>query len=86
MATCSPAGALLQAQRVVGPTYQNASALHLLEMALEAKVGIAHGQHLGVHRTMRGVADCAAFTQRFMFEYVRSPLRRMTFETIVVLA
>ena len=68
-----------------GAANDNISALHLLEMAFEAKVCIAHGEHLGVDRAMRTVTGSAAFMHRFVFEDIRTALIRVTLKTSGVL-
>ena len=49
-------------------------ALHLLEMAFQAQVGVARDEHLGVDRPMRAVTGGATFVHRFVLENVRSSL------------
>lgn len=85
MASRRPAGALLQAHGVILPTNQDGSTLNLLEVAFEAEVGIAHGQHLGVDAAMGRMADGATFLQRLVFKYVRPALGRVAFKTVFVL-
>ena len=85
MAAGVPARALLQTHGVVGAANENPAAGDLLEMAFHAKVRVARGEHLRIHRTVRGVANSAAFTQGLMFKSLRAALRGMARETIVVL-
>ena len=85
MASRRPAGALLQAQGVIRTTDEDASALNLLEVAFEAEVGVAHGQHPGIDAAMGRMAGGASFAQRLMFKHVRTALGRMTFQTIFFL-
>ena len=49
----------------------------MLEVALQAEVGIAGDQHLLVHRPVRVVADRAAFHHGVVLEEERALLRRM---------
>ena len=46
----------------------------LLEVALEAKDGVAFGEELLVHRTVVAMAGGAAFAERLVFEDVRAAL------------
>jgi hypothetical protein len=80
-----PAGALLQAQGVIRATDEDGSAPNLLEVAFEAKVGIAHGQHLGVDAAMGRMAGGTTLAQRLVFEYIRTALGGMTLQTILFL-
>jgi len=80
-----PAGALLQAQGVIRATDEDGSATNLLEVAFEAKVGIAHGQHPGIDAAMCGMAGGAAFAQRLMFKYVRTTLGWMALQAVFIL-
>ena len=77
VAARGPAGALLQAQGVVRSANENLAAADLLEVAPQAQVGVAHLQHLGVDRAMRGMTDGAALTQRLVLEHERTALRGM---------
>ena len=86
MASRCPAGTLLQALGVILSTDEDGSTRTLLlEVAFEAKVGIAHGQHLGVDAAMGRMADGASFLQRLVFKYVRPALGRVAFKTVFVL-
>ena len=86
VASGRPAGALLQASGVIFATDEDCSTRSLLlEVAFEAKVGIAHGEHLGVDAAMGGMADGATFLHRLVFEYVRPALGRVAFKTVFVL-
>ena len=69
-----PACALWQGCRVVVTSNENLTALDLLEMAFHAQVRVPRGEHFRVHRTMRRVANRAAFAQRFVFENLRPAL------------
>ena len=80
-----PAGTLLQAHGVIRAADEDGSTPNLLEVAFEAKVGIANGQQLGVDAAMRRVACRATFTQRLMFEDIRTALGGMTLETVLCL-
>lgn len=57
----------------------------LLEMAAQAKRGIARNQQPGVHGTMRIVARGAAFTHRFVLKNERTELCRMAFGADIIL-
>ena len=85
VAACRPATALLQSGGVVGAANQNRAARHLLEMAFETKVGIPHGQQLGVDAAMRRVTGGAAFAQRLVFKHIRSALGGMALQTVFIL-
>ena len=86
MASRRPASALLQAQGVILSTDEDGSTRSLLlEVAFEAKVGIAHGQHLGVDAAMGRVADGATFPHRLVFKHVRTTLGRVAFKTVLTL-
>jgi hypothetical protein len=85
VASRRPAGALLQAQGVIGPADEDGSTLNLLKVAFEAKVGIAHGQQPGIDAAMGGMTGGASFTQRLMFEYVRAALGRVACKTVITL-
>ena len=80
-----PAGALLQALIVALATDQDDAALHLLEMAFQAQVRVAHVQHPGVDGAMRAVASGAAFAHGLVFKHMRTALRGMTLQTRFVL-
>ena len=47
-------------------------------MTTEAEIGVADDEQLLVHRTMRIVADGAAFAHGWMFEYERAGLVTVT--------
>ena len=70
---------------MIGPADEDGgpAVSHLLKMALEAEVGIAHGQHLGVDAAMGGVAGSATFLHRLVLKHIRTALGWMTFKTIV---
>jgi len=57
----------------------------LLEVAFEAEVGIAHGQHFGVNAAMSRMAGGATFLHRLVFKNVRPALGRVAFKTVFVL-
>lgn len=80
MAAGGPARALLNAGGVIRAANQNLAALHLLEMALEAEVGISRDEHFRIHRAVRAVARGATFPHGFVFKDKRTVLRRMTFQ------
>src|SRR6266699_3228728 len=84
VAAAVPAGALLYAQGVIGATDENPGPAKLLEVAFHTQVRVANGKHLGVHRTMRGMADGAAFPRGLMLENVRTALRGVTAEAAFV--
>ena len=50
----------------------------LLEMAAQAKRGVARYQQPGIHAPMRIMAGDTAFTHRFMGKHKRPGLRRVT--------
>ena len=79
-----PAGALLHAHRVIRPSDQYLASSHPLEMALQAKIGVARRQQLGVDRAMSGVTGRAAFARGFVFENVRPTLGRMAAQTTFI--
>ena len=54
-------------------------------MTFQTEIRVTNRQHFGVHTSMRGMTDSAAFVHRFVFKHVRSLLRRMTFQTSLVL-
>ena len=56
------------------------SALDLLEMTLQTKVGVSGREHLGVDRSVRAVTGGAAFAHGFVLEHMRASLCRMTLE------
>jgi len=85
MATGRPAGALLQTNGVIRTADEDGAVSHLLEMALEAEVGITDGEHFGVHAAVGGVAGGAALAHGFVGKHIRPALSRMTFEAIVIL-
>ena len=81
-----PAGALLQARRVIAVPDENlAVGGLLLEMALQAESGVALSKQSLVHRAVGRMATDAAFTDCFMFKNERPALRGVTLETGVVL-
>ena len=82
MAAGRPTRAAAQARRVTATADENGSRRSLLlEMALEAKIGVARDEHLRVHRAVRLVAGRAAFARGFVLEDERSALHRMALET-----
>jgi len=85
MTACAPAGSLVQARGVIHAADQDLPALDLLEMAFEAKVGIALREHLGVHAAVRDVATGAAFAHGLVLEDEHALLRRMTFGAVLLL-
>src|SRR5579859_7907307 len=84
VATAGPAGALLEAQGVIGTTDEDAVAADLLEVAFEAQIGITHREQLGIDCTVRGVADGATFSGSLVLENVRPALLGMAAETALV--
>lgn len=69
VATGGPASAAVEEIIVVAPADEDFTGRSLLlEVALEAEIGIAHFQHLFVDRAMRRVATGAAFANGFVFE------------------
>lgn len=79
------ASALLEVKGVIllANVYPTGTSLHL-RMASKAEICIALGQHLRVYRTVRRVANDAAFTQRFMLEHERSRLIAMALGALLV--
>jgi hypothetical protein len=85
---CRPTSALGQTidrARMNGSANDNVSALDFLEMTFEAEIRIAHGQHLGVDRTVCAVTGSAAFVHSFVFEHIRTTLIGMALETSSIL-
>src|ERR1017187_9853953 len=64
---------------------RDGSVLHLLEMALETKVGIAFGEHLCVDAAVRAVTGDATISRRLVFENIRPALRRMALNAVLLL-
>ena len=85
MTTRRPAGALLNADGMIGTANEDDAPLHLLEVTLHAKIGITHRQQFRVHRTVRRVAACATLPHGLVLKHVRPALRGMAFQAIVVL-
>ena len=86
VASGRPAGALLQTSSVIFAADEDGSTRSLLlEVAFEAEVGIAHGQHLGVDAAMGGMADGASFLHCLVFKHVRPALGRVAFKTVFTL-
>ena len=80
-----PAGAARQEKGVVEPSDQDLTIyLLFLKMALKAKRGVARSKHLGIDRSMRQVADGAAFAESLMLEHEGPPLHLMALEAIVI--
>ena len=78
MAARAPAGPAAQKRAVIlGPNVNLAADRLLLEMAAEAKRGVARDQQSGVHRTVRIVARGASFARRLVFKHERTKLRRV---------
>jgi len=76
MAAGTPAGSLSKASEVTaGGAHGSSSRRSIcISMALEAERGVAFGEHLLIHRTVRIVADGAAFLDGVMGEYKGSGL------------
>jgi len=79
------ASALLEVKGVIllANVYPTGTSLHL-RMASKAEICIPLGQHLRVYRTVRRVANDAAFAQRFMLEHERSRLIAMALGALLV--
>jgi hypothetical protein len=87
VAAGGPACPLWQPRGVVAvPDEDAAVGRLLLEMTFEAERRVALRQHSLVHGTMGRMATDAAFPERFVFEYERAALRRVTLETRFVMA
>jgi hypothetical protein len=84
VASAGPAGALLYAQSVIGPSDKDPASGQLLEMALHAKIGVTHSEHLCIDRAVSGMADGATLTRRFVLEHVGATLCGMTPEATFV--
>ena len=79
----------MQAYGVIGATDENGSGGsnldHLLEVAFEAEVGVAHGQHPGIDAAMGRMAGGASLAQRLVFKYVRPALGWMALQAVFIL-
>lgn len=85
MATRGPACPTTQKRGVIHISDINcAGGCLLLEMAAEAKRGIARNQQSGINAPVRSVTGDATFTYRFMFEHERTGLRRVAFDAGVI--
>ena len=77
MTTGAPAGALAQFAVVWNAANINASILILLEMAFQAQVRIAFGEHFDIDAAVRGMAGGAAFAHGLVLKNERSELPRV---------
>ena len=84
MAARGPAGAHLHPQCMVGTSDDQIASGHLLEVALQAEIGVAHRQEFRVNGSVGGVANCAPLARGFMFENVWSSLAGVAAETTFV--
>ncbi len=89
MATGRPTSSDLQKSRVIGVadvnvTGGNVWGLHL-RVAAQAKIRIIFDEQFPVDRTVRAVANGAAFAQRFVFKNKRARLRLMTLRAALIL-
>jgi hypothetical protein len=86
VAAGGPAGAVAQECAVVNVTEKNRSARGLcLGVAFDAQIVIALHEHFGIDRTVRVMADGAAFAQRRVLENERASLFAMTLGAVLVL-
>ena len=60
-------------------------ARNLLEMALQTKIRVPHGQHFGIDAAVRVVTGGAAFAHGFVPEHVRTALGRVTLQAAIIL-
>ena len=88
MASSGPAGSRTHVAAMVAVGYCDRAGRigrHLLlEVALQAEVGVALGEHLLIGGTVRVVAACATFADGIVFEYERASLCGMAFGAGVV--
>jgi hypothetical protein len=84
MTSCSPASALLKAERVVRTANEEPCATDLLHVAFQTEVCIAFGQQFGIHRAVDFVAGRAAFPDRFVFENLGTALRGVAAKTHII--
>jgi len=84
VAAGGPAGALTDANGVIRTADEYLGAIDLLEMTLEAQIGVAGGQQFGVDRAVRGVTGRATFPHGFMLENLRAVLVRVAAETALI--
>jgi hypothetical protein len=86
VAASRPARSLRQPVGMVAVADENAPVAGLLlEMAFQAKVRVALGQHPLVYRAVRRMAAYATFANRFVFEHKRPALGGVTLETRFVM-
>ena len=82
VATGAPASSSREERAVIPSANKNAARLGLLlEMAFQTKVSIPLREHFVIDRAMRIVAGGATFTNRFVFENERAPLRCVALRT-----
>ena len=85
MAACTPTGALAQKLRVrLKSNIDLPCGTLYLRMTFQAKIRITLHQQLPIHRTVRVVANRAAFSQSLMFKNKWPGLFTMTFGAIPV--
>src|SRR5262245_11371513 len=87
MAASAPTRAATQSagRAVIGTANDDARRRLLLEMALQAEIGVARDQHLVIDGAVRIVTGGTAFTHRLMFEDKRSALCGMALAASIVL-
>lgn len=86
MATRAPAGPATQKRVVIYiADINSAGGRLLLEMAAQAKRGVARDQQSGINAPMRIVAGDAAFVHRLMLKHKRTGLRRVALGTDFIL-
>ena len=80
VAARSPAGSAIELEAVdeaANPEHIRRCGLLLLEVALEAQVAVALGEHFLVHGTVRAVAGGASFTEGIVFKHEGAALLGM---------
>ena len=60
MTATGPTRALLNAHSMISAANPDTPTLYLLEMTLQTKIRVTHGEHLGVDAAVRGMASSAA--------------------------
>lgn len=79
-----PAGALLDAQRVIGSAKKDGAAGCALEVAFDAKIRVPRGQQFGVDRSVRGVTCRASLPQGLVLKGMRPSLGGMALKARLV--
>ena len=78
VAAGAPASAPGEERAVIASADEDFSGLSLLlEMAFQTKILVSLREHLVINRPVRIVTGGAAFTNRFVFEHIRSTLGRV---------